>query len=230
MTPKRPKFGLSSEDRQIWAQITRSVKPIKKEPSPPIDEGGENRGEEDIAPARAKRGARSAYRLKKAPEASPEDYQAMIKGYGGASREVMARALAEFQADQRKKRQNPQPVDRGPEKKIRRGQVEVDGRIDLHGLTQAEARHELRAFITRAHESGKKTLLVITGKGANKRARDERRFQPWHPDERALPGVLRRNLSLWLSEPDLAPFVSGFASAHMRHGGDGAFYVMLRQF
>ncbi|WP_019960462.1 Smr/MutS family protein [Woodsholea maritima] len=228
MTPKRPKFGLSSEDRQIWDQITRSVKPIKKAPAPPVEPVSDS-ADEDVTPARAKRGARSAYRLKKAPDASPEDYQAMVKGYGGASREVMARALAEFQADQRKKRHNPQPVDRGPEKKIRRGQVEVDARIDLHGLTQAEARHELRAFITRAHDSGKKTVLVITGKGANKRTRDERRFQPWHPDERALPGVLRRNFSLWLSEPDLAPFVSGFASAHMRHGGDGAFYVMLRQ-
>jgi DNA-nicking Smr family endonuclease len=44
-----------------------------------------------------------------------------------------------------------------------------------------------------------------------------------------LPGVLRRSLPLWLAEPEFSVLVSGYASAHARHGGSGAFYVMLRQ-
>jgi len=42
-------------------------------------------------------------------------------------------------------------------------------------------------------------------------------------------GVLRRRLPEWLRDPDIAPMTTGYASAHRRHGGDGAWYVFLRQ-
>jgi len=121
------------------------------------------------------------------------------------------------------------PVDRGAERRVRRGRVEVEARIDLHGWTQVKARAELLAFLRRSHARGLKTVLVITGKGAAKRAVDERRYQPWRPDEPSLPGVIRRSFTRWLVEPDFAGLVSGYATAHRRHGGDGAFYVVLRR-
>jgi len=126
-------------------------------------------------------------------------------------------------------RRPAQPVDRGAEKRVRRGRVDVEARIDLHGWTQAKARGELLAFLRRAQTSGLKTVLVITGKGAGKRALDERRFQPWRSDEASLPGVIRRSFTRWLAEPDFAGLVSGYAAAHRRHGGDGAFYVVIRR-
>lgn len=120
------------------------------------------------------------------------------------------------------------PVDRQAERKVRRGHLEIDARIDLHGETAARARQMLLTFLSRAAIKGHRTVLVITGKGATGRAGDARRFEPWTPDAPSLPGVLRRSLPLWLAEPEFAALVSGYASAHARHGGSGAFYVMLR--
>ncbi|MCP2671693.1 Smr/MutS family protein [Maricaulaceae bacterium EIL42A08] len=120
------------------------------------------------------------------------------------------------------------PVDRGSEKKIRRGRVEIEARIDLHGMTQKKARSQLLNFLRRAHENGCRQVLVITGKGAGARAIDQRRFEPWNPEDRALPGVLRRSFTQWMDDPAFASLVSGYAESHRRHGGSGAFYVMLR--
>jgi len=120
------------------------------------------------------------------------------------------------------------PVDRGSDKKIRRGRVEIEARIDLHGLTIKRARSDLLAFLKRARANGLRQVLVITGKGASARAVDQRRFEPWTPDERALPGVLRRSFTQWMEDPAFAVLVSGYAESHRRHGGSGAFYVMLR--
>ena len=43
------------------------------------------------------------------------------------------------------------------------------------------------------------------------------------------PGVLRRQVPMWLREPELAAIVVGFTTAHVRHGGEGALYVQLRR-
>jgi DNA-nicking Smr family endonuclease len=123
---------------------------------------------------------------------------------------------------------SPAPADRGAEKKIRRGRVEVEAKIDLHGLTAMRARGELLGFLHRSRSRGMRTVLVITGKGAGARALDESRFEPWNPDARPLPGVLRRSFRQWMAEGEFAALASGWATAHARHGGAGAFYVMLR--
>jgi DNA-nicking Smr family endonuclease len=116
------------------------------------------------------------------------------------------------------------------EKKVRRGRVEIEARIDLHGHHhQTKARSQLLGFLRRARENGFRQVLVITGKGAGTRAIDQRRFEPWTPEERALPGVLRRSFTQWMDDPVFASLVSGYAESHRRHGGSGAFYVMLRQ-
>jgi DNA-nicking Smr family endonuclease len=106
-------------------------------------------------------------------------------------------------------------------KKLRRGHVEIDATIDLHGMRQDEARTALNRFIPARVARGDRTVLVITGKGLKK------------TDEFATiiieRGVLRSMLPVWLSEPQLAPLVSGWNTAAQSHGGEGAFYVRLRQ-
>ncbi len=114
----------------------------------------------------------------------------------------------------------PPPAERGGERRVRRGQVEVEARLDLHGMTQMQARAALRGFLFQARETGRRAVLVITGKGA--------------PDARAgfgpdAPGVLRRRLPDWLAETDVRPFIAGYAPAHARHGGAGAWYVFLKR-
>ncbi|GJL97262.1 MAG: smr protein/Muts2-like [Hyphobacterium sp.] len=114
----------------------------------------------------------------------------------------------------------PLPADRSSERRLRRGRLEIDGRIDLHGMTQAAARAALGRFLHSARARGFHAVLVITGKGkAGSRDRE--------PGE-AAPGIIRRKFPDWLTEPELRHLVSGYSSAHRRHGGDGAYYVMIR--
>jgi DNA-nicking Smr family endonuclease len=90
---------------------------------------------------------------------------------------------------------------------LRRGRLEPEGRIDLHGMTHDGAYRALVHFLTRAQSEDKRVVLVVTGKGS----------------------VLRDALPLWLGQSDLAHLISGVAEAHIRHGGSGAFYVSLRR-
>ena len=109
------------------------------------------------------------------------------------------------------------------EKKLRRrlasGREAIDERLDLHGMTQAQAHHALSAFIQGAAARGARVVLVITGKGGPGATAQE--FS-----ER---GVLRRATPLWLGEPSLRPLVLSVEEAARPHGGGGAFYVRLRR-
>ena len=112
-------------------------------------------------------------------------------------------------------------VDPAIRKKVGRGRIEIDGRIDLHGMTQLEARGALHGFIHARFARGDRTVLVITGKGSKTdndyiAAMTER-------------GILRTMLPIWLSEPGLSPMISGWSVASRGHGGEGAWYVRLRR-
>lgn len=106
-------------------------------------------------------------------------------------------------------------------RKLRRGHIEIDATIDLHGMRQDEARSALNRFIPARAARGDRTVLVITGKGLQKTDA----FATVIVER----GVLRSMLPVWLSEPHLAPLVSGWHTAAQAHGGEGAFYVRLRQ-
>jgi DNA-nicking Smr family endonuclease len=109
---------------------------------------------------------------------------------------------------------NPDQIDRRTARRIARGSISLDGRLDLHGLTQAQAHERLTDFVGDAQESGLRTVLIITGKGAG------------DGTER---GILKRALPQWLSTSPLRDMVLEFEVAHREHGGSGAFYVRLRR-
>ena len=110
-------------------------------------------------------------------------------------------------------------------KKIRSGRVEIERRVDLHGMRRNEAHAMLRRFLFECHEQGRRCVLVITGKGGPRRQRDEDSFG-WGNDE---PGILKREVPRWLAEPDLRAIVVSFTAAAVQHGGEGALYVHLRR-
>lgn len=119
-------------------------------------------------------------------------------------------------------------LDRRTSQKLTRGQIEIDGRIDLHGLGRDEAEDRLHRFLTRARADGLRLVLVITGKGENPFARHTLHGRHYHESpERA--GILRTALPVWLAEPRFRTLVAGFQPAHPKHGGGGAFYVWLRK-
>lgn len=105
-------------------------------------------------------------------------------------------------------------VDKRTAMRLKRGQMEVEGRIDLHGLTQDEAHPALTAFIKGAGGSGRRCVLVITGKGG--RGDGE-------------VGVLRAAVPSWLNGAELRPHVLSFSHAAPKDGGIGALYVLLRR-
>ena len=105
----------------------------------------------------------------------------------------------------------PTDIDRKTHGKIAKGRLSIDARIDLHGMTQAEAHGLLLSFLHRAHASGLRHVLVITGKG------------------KGGDGVLRRTVPAWLSTAPFRGLVSAHAAAARQHGGEGALYIRLRR-
>lgn len=99
------------------------------------------------------------------------------------------------------------PIRGHAEARLRRGRLEPEARIDLHGHSYDSAYRSLVGFVTRSISEGKRLVLVITGKG----------------------GVLRNNLPLWLNGAELGGHVIGMREAHAKHGGGGAFYVALQK-
>jgi DNA-nicking Smr family endonuclease len=98
--------------------------------------------------------------------------------------------------------------------RVARGKDTIDGRLDLHGLTQSEAHAALLNFLRTAASRGARIVLVITGKGA--RGSSER-------------GVLKRQVPHWLGLPEFRALIVGFEDAHTAHGGEGALYVRVRR-
>jgi DNA-nicking Smr family endonuclease len=122
----------------------------------------------------------------------------------------------------------PPPIaefDRKAERKIRSGHVEIEARVDLHGLRQDEAHAALSAFLRRCQGKGQRWVLVITGKGKSGDGERDRPFEMASSRER---GVLRRSVPRWLEEPELRSLVVSYTEAALKHGGEGALYVHLR--
>lgn len=92
--------------------------------------------------------------------------------------------------------------------------MQIEARLDLHGMTQTSAHEALEGFLHRAFVAGKKTVLVVTGKGL--RGNGE-------------IGVLRGAVPRWLNEPPMSNWVHAFDHAAPRDGGAGALYIIMRR-
>ena len=103
-------------------------------------------------------------------------------------------------------------LDRRTQTRMRRGQIDIEARIDLHGMTQEQAHRALHAFLLGSREAGRRAVLVITGKGR-------------HSGE----GVLRDAVPRWLNEDSIRPMIRAFSHAAPKHGGQGALYVLLKR-
>lgn len=107
----------------------------------------------------------------------------------------------------------PTHLDLTTRKKLSKGSIPIDGRIDLHGLTQGEAHLLLLSFLHRAYMENRRYVLVITGKGSS-----------FGSD-----GVLRRVVPAWMATPPFRAIVGAHESAARHHGGSGALYVRLKR-
>jgi len=133
------------------------------------------------------------------------------------------RAIASKQPAKRKAAAaGPSGVNGVTQERLRRGLIEPDARIDLHGMTQHAAHRTLFTWLTTAHRNGHRLVLVITGKGNPKN--DENASWMMSPH-----GVLKQMAPRWLNEPELAALIASVRPAHAKHGGGGALYVYLRK-
>lgn len=104
-----------------------------------------------------------------------------------------------------------QPLELPVKRKIARGRLALEARIDLHGMIQSEAHGILLDFLLRAHERGLRHVLVITGKGSSLGS----------------DGALKRAVPLWFSKTEFRFLISSYETAARQHGGEGALYVRL---
>jgi DNA-nicking Smr family endonuclease len=178
---------LSEEEHELWRSIARLVKPLRKRM------------------AREKNDAKVAKPESASSPKAPKSTR-IVKLARTSSLPAKSPGLPPLA-----------PLARREKKKLVRGHAAIDARIDLHGMTQAQAHAALARFIRRAQHDGARFVLVITGKGA--RAGEQ-------AGER---GVLRRQVPHWLRLAELRDIVLGFEEAHIAHGGEGALYVRLRR-
>ncbi len=121
-------------------------------------------------------------------------------------------------------------MDRKSRRKITRGQTPVDQVLDLHGLTQEQAYPRLKRQIELAVQHGNRCVLVITGKGGKRFSQTSgSAAYRTRSDFDQHGGVLKSVVPIWLSSPEIAPFIRSYAPANQSDGGDGALYVMLRR-
>jgi DNA-nicking Smr family endonuclease len=184
----RRRRHLTAEEERLWTAVARSVRPLRaklttKPSAAPLAKAAPSR------PQSAKPNVTKSNVAKQVEHAPPS-----VVPKAKPPSPAKAFALRERQ-------------------QLARGKAEIGGRIDLHGMTQAEAHDALRRFLHRAQAEGAKFVLVITGKGGPGGDR----------------GVLRRQVPLWLALPELRTCVLGFDVAHVGHGGEGALYVRLRK-
>ncbi len=118
-------------------------------------------------------------------------------------------------------RPGSEEVDRKTAQRLKRGQLSIDGRLDLHGLSQVQAYDAINTLIPDMYHRGKRCVLVITGKGAPKSGHT--------PLTDHKPGVLRQKAPGWINENHLRQYVLKVQTARPAHGGEGALYVLLRR-
>ncbi|MCG5485302.1 Smr/MutS family protein [Sinorhizobium alkalisoli] len=174
---------LSPEDRILWGKVARSTRPMPGR----LEELTGLLEEEEQPPA--------------AP--TPEQ--------PGTPPSASKKAEQGFRLSGSGPEYHHHPLERPVKRKLSKGRLALEARIDLHGMIQSEAHGLLLQFLIKAHERGLRHVLVITGKGTSLGS----------------DGALKRAVPLWFSLPEFRPLISSYEPAARNHGGEGALYVRL---
>ena len=109
-------------------------------------------------------------------------------------------------------------------KELKRGRVNIDRKIDLHGYGLGEAREKFINEVKKNYNKNKRCLLIITGKGVHKRIENEQDTSP-----KLFYGKIKNSIINWISEDNLKKYILTYQDAGFEHGGDGALFVYLRK-
>lgn len=194
MTRKGPR-GLSEDDLAVWRQVAQSARPIRAGGTPKREPNKRTPHEPPTSTT-----VRETFRVgeRARPVTAGNDLSVPI-----------GMQLAN----------HPIRMDAKAFGRLKRGKLKPERKLDLHGMTLAQAQPALTRFIRQAYADGLRLVVVITGKG--KSGKDEGGPIP-------VPrGVLRHQVPSWLHANPLRPYVLQVTDAHIRHGGTGAYYVYL---
>lgn len=138
---------------------------------------------------------------------------------------IAKEAFDRFKQNHQHKQTIYEIADASQHKRVRRGNLNIDATLDLHGHNQELAEINLTTFILHAVENQYRCLLVITGKGTKDNIISSRPFDMWESPR----GILRQRLKEWINKPSLRKYIAGISSANAKHGGGGAFYILLKR-
>lgn len=180
----------TGDEQELWRNVMRDVEPIARNtPGPdthPLQHGTAEDKPEPSPPPRKKMTAMPPQTP--APGREPPPRQPRMRPESGIDKRTLAR--------------------------LKKGKTPIDAVLDLHGMRQDEAHRRLVTFILSCWMSGRRVLLVITGKGT-------RSPEPG--------GVLRKQVPRWLHDDPLGEKVLTIQPAQPKDGGSGAYYVLLRR-
>lgn len=188
---------LSADERALWDEVAKRTTPMRPSPGPEV--------------------AKDALVPKPRPAPEMPEIEPFQMGSRSAT-SLPPNDLAPNIEDSVAGR--PVAMDRKRFQQMSRGKLRPERRIDLHGMTLAQAHPALLRFIMESVSEGRRLVLVITGKGKSR------------PESGPIPerhGVLRHQVPHWLNSPPLRAHVLQISNAHLKHGGQGAYYVYLRR-
>ena len=100
------------------------------------------------------------------------------------------------------------------EKKIRK--------LDLHGLSLDEANKTVEKFIIKSFINGYRKILIVTGKGIRSKIYND----PYRSEKM---GKLKYSVPQYINNnTDLLSKISSISKAELKDGGEGAFYIFLK--
>ncbi|MGE0202343.1 MAG: Smr/MutS family protein [Hyphomicrobiaceae bacterium] len=200
----RQRRALTAEEADLWARAMHATTPLEQRHVHFTPVGKPPPDAPPSPPPAAARSEREQRRTRPAPP-PPKPTAAIARETG------------------RRQPAAPQTIDRKDTKRIAKGRIEIQARLDLHGMRQDEAHAALLRFVQSCRAQDMRVVLVITGKGG---AEDVDRGPV---SEGAGRGILKRNVPRWLAQAPFSAHVSGIGSASATHGGQGAIYVRLRR-
>jgi DNA-nicking Smr family endonuclease len=106
---------------------------------------------------------------------------------------------------------NTAGIDRNSVKKMDRGEYPIEANLDLHGYTVKDAFARLKDFVNISYSANMRMILVITGKATNNKE------------------SLKNMLPAWLQNEAIKDKIIRFNYAAQKHGGTGAFYILLKR-
>ncbi len=103
---------------------------------------------------------------------------------------------------------DPGGIDAALFRRMKRGNVKIESRLDLHAMTKEQAWKQVSAWIPTCRNNNKRCLLLVTGKGS---------------------GILQSSVPLFLNHTEIRPHVLCCMEAAPKDGGTGAFYIYLKR-